>query len=145
MSTASLMLEKNASSDWVINRMKGTNWGDKPNVGHASLFQFLPGFYVAMSVKESGKCYSEPERNAGAVKVYKSFAVPAFLRWLVEEYDFTNTPAWLTKDIMGSNSIGPKVLRPGANSHIRGRSPPTENELQHVAFPRLCFILTGAP
>ncbi|CAB1113130.1 unnamed protein product [Ectocarpus sp. CCAP 1310/34] len=83
MSTASLMLDKEASSDWVINRMKGSNWGDKPNVGHASLSQFLPGFYVAMSVKESGKCYSEPDRNAEAVKVYKSFAVPAFLRWLV--------------------------------------------------------------
>ncbi|CAN0255307.1 unnamed protein product, partial [Ectocarpus sp. 12 AP-2014] len=121
MSTASLMLEKNASSDWVINRMKGTNWGDKPNVGHASLFQFFPGFYAAMSVKESGKCYSEPDRNAEAVKVYKSFAVPAFLRWLVEEYDFANTPAWLTNDIMGRNSMGPKILLEAANKGTQGK------------------------
>ncbi|CAM9910231.1 unnamed protein product, partial [Ectocarpus fasciculatus] len=74
-----------------------------------------------MSVKESGKTYSESDRNAEAVRVYKDFAVPAFLRWLVEEYDFTNTPAWLTKDIMGRNSMGPKILQEAAQKGTKGK------------------------
>ncbi|CAN0395794.1 unnamed protein product, partial [Pylaiella littoralis] len=65
----------------------------------AELFQVVPGYYAAMTVKESGETFSNEEKMAAAVRHYEVFTAMAFLRWLTETADFSNSPAWLDKDI----------------------------------------------
>lgn len=105
-----LLLKKNDAAEWVVDRMKATSWKSIPNVGEASLFQFLPGYHACMSVRESGQVFNDAGKYAAAVENYEEFAAMAFLEWLDVEFDFTQRPDWLTKDIMGRNSMGKEIL-----------------------------------
>ncbi|CAN0405081.1 unnamed protein product, partial [Pylaiella littoralis] len=53
---------------------------------------------------------------------YKAFSAGAFLRWLAETADFTNTPVWLDLDIMGRNAMGGKILVKARAEGERGAS-----------------------
>ncbi|CAM9326824.1 unnamed protein product [Pylaiella littoralis] len=105
-----LNLDVTPSAEWVLERMRKTTWKSKPSAQDAELFQVVPGYYACMTVEESGKSFTEKHKWAAAVVNYKAFSAGAFLRWLAETADFTNTPVWLDLDIMGRNAMADKIL-----------------------------------
>lgn len=79
-----------------------------------------------MTVQTSGQALGDKEKNSAVAKNYESRAAMAFLQYLLQdEFDFfTNWPAWLTKDMMGQNTMGPTVLEKKAKTEGGSRSRP---------------------
>lgn len=85
---------------------------------------------MRMSIKESGDVYSEAQRFAAVAKNYEEFAAMAWLKFLVEEWDYDHMPSWLTADIMGRNTMGAGVLK---EAHRTGETTPPTPRL-HIDY-----------
>lgn len=70
------------TAKWVLDRMNKTVWKKSPNLGDAQLFQFVPAYYPAVSVKESGSTFNDGGKYPRAVRNYEGFTAMGFLKWV---------------------------------------------------------------
>ncbi|CAN0418913.1 unnamed protein product, partial [Pylaiella littoralis] len=68
----SLNLDVTTYAEWVLNRMKLITLKAQPNISEAELVQVVPGYYAAMTVKESGETFSNEGKMAAIATPWES-------------------------------------------------------------------------
>ena len=111
----SLKLRSNEKAiRWVLDRWDISS-GNKTKDA-LGLFQ-NPAIYYSGSGIRRGEKLATRYRNEKMVASYKDFTAQAWLKYLMEKYDFT-PPKWLTMELMGSTKLGGAIIYFGRHETV---------------------------
>ena len=113
---ALLLGQNEAGMGWCLDRLRET--AHARNARNLAIFQAVPLYYSALSVKREDKMSSK-QRHIEAAKAYK-FAAKAYLAYLMEQHEF-RTPEWLTQGVMGRRTRNGKG-KPSLKTFITPRT-----------------------
>ena len=98
-----LLLANNEKTvQWCLERWRKSSGVKSKDA--VCFFQNAAIYYAGSGIRRSGKM-NVRDRNEKVLESYKHFVVKAWLKYLVEQHDFT-PPAWLTIQFMSSIKIG---------------------------------------
>lgn len=97
-----LHLPKEKLMDWAMPRLSAACKSAKPSWANVRVIQNVAIWYCWTGIRQHGRMSTE-EKWAQGARSYRGFIVPAFLKWLKEEYDFA--PPWLTEELMGKTTL----------------------------------------
>ena len=97
-----LLTDNKKTVQWCLERWRKSSGVKSKDA--VCFFQNAAIYYAGSGIRRSGKM-NVRDRNEKVVESYKHFVVKAWLKYLVEQHDFT-PPAWLTIQLMSSINIG---------------------------------------